>query len=988
MKRRIFKMLTVLFLGILFTGEIYAQGIRITGKVTDVADGSPLIGVTIQEKGTTNGTLTDAAGSFSLTVSGTATLVISYIGYRSLEIPVNNQTSFKIAMTVEDMRLQEVVVIGYGTTTRKDATGSVAAVVSRDFNKGSVSSPQSLIVGKVPGVSVISAGGDPTGGATIRIRGGSSMSASNDPLIVIDGVAIDNSGVSGMPNPLNLLNSNDIESFTVLKDASATAIYGSRASNGVILITTKKGLVNRPMKVTYDGSISFGTRIGQIDVLNTLEFIKEVLSKYPDGTPAAKLLKTNSTDWQDQIYQTAISHDHNVSLTGSYKILPYRASVGYTNQTGLLKTSGLERYTGSLNLNPSFFDNHLTVTVNSKYMHINNRFANWGAIGSAMAFDPTKAVYDATSPYGGYYAWRQTSGAPITIATSNPVAQLFMRNDRSTVNRFLGNAQFEYRAHFLPDLKATLNLGGDFSNSEGHVDVPENAAWSYDAVNGGGEKQYYDQNKRNELLDFYLNYKKDLTGIKSRIDATAGYSWQHFYRNDSTYSSNASETRIFSNDPRHATENYLVSFFGRLNYVFADRYLLTATLRADGSSRFAEGNKWGYFPSVALAWDIKGEQLLRNVAVVSQLKLRLGYGITGQQEIGSNDYPYLARYTFGQTSAQYQFGNQFITTLRPEGYDKNLKWEETTTYNIGLDFGFVKNRITGAIDFYKRPTKDLLNTIPVPAGTNLTNQILTNVGDLVNKGVEFSLNVRAVQSTNVDWSFGLNATYNENEITRLTSVDNPDYIGVVTGGISGGVGNYMQIHTVGYPVSSFYMYEQVYNADKKPVEGLYVDRNSDGNFTDEDKYRIGKPAADVLMGISSSLRVWNWDFSLNGRVSLGNLVYNNMSSNYGSYSELYRSVGVLANLNRSILDTRFANPQYWSDYYLEDGSFFKMDNISLGHTFRNVFNETSSLRLYSSVQNLFTITRYTGLDPEVSGGIDNNIYPRPRTFLFGVSMEF
>jgi iron complex outermembrane receptor protein len=425
-----------------------------------------------------------------------------------------------------------------------------------------------------------------------------------------------------------------------------------------------------------------------------------------------------------------------------------------------------------------------------------------------------------------------------------------------------------------------------------------------------------------------------------------------------------------------------------LNYVFADRYLLTATLRADGSSRFAEGNKWGYFPSVALAWDIKGEQLLRNVAVVSQLKLRLGYGITGQQEIGSNDYPYLARYTFGQTSAQYQFGNQFITTLRPEGYDKNLKWEETTTYNIGLDFGFVKNRITGTIDFYKRPTKDLLNTIPVPAGTNLTNQILTNVGDLVNKGVEFSLNVRAVQSTNVDWSFGLNATYNENEITRLTSVDNPDYIGVVTGGISGGVGNYMQIHTVGYPVSSFYMYEQVYNADKKPVEGLYVDRNSDGNFTDEDKYRIGKPAADVLMGLSSSLRVWNWDFSLNGRVSLGNLVYNNMSSNYGSYSELYRSVGVLANLNRSILDTRFANPQYWSDYYLEDGSFFKMDNISLGHTFRNVFNETSSLRLYSSVQNLFTITRYTGLDPEVSGGIDSNIYPRPRTFLFGVSMEF
>ena len=477
-----------------------------------------------------------------------------------------------------------------------------------------------------------------------------------------------------------------------------------------------------------------------------------------------------------------------------------------------------------------------------------------------------------------------------------------MRNDKSNVNRVLGNIQFEYRAHFLPDLKATLNMGGDFSGSKGSIDVPENAPWSYDAINGGGAKQYYDQHKRNELFDFYLNYKKDLTSIRSRIDATAGYEWQHFYRNDSTYSANAAETRIYRSDPRHATESYLVSFFGRLNYVFADRYLLTATVRADGSSRFAQGNKWGIFPSVAFAWDLKGESLLKDANAVSQLKIRLGYGVTGQQEIGSNDYPYLARYTFGQSTAQYQFGNQFITTLRPEGYDKNLKWEQTTTYNIGLDFGFFRDRVTGTIDFYNRPTKDLLNTIPVPAGTNLTNQILTNVGDLVNKGVEFSLNLRAVQSLNVDWSLGFNATYNQNKITRLTAVDNPNYIGVVTGGILGGVGNYMQIHTVGYPVSSFYVYEQVYNTEGKPVEGLYVDRNGDGNFTVLDKYRTGKPAADLLVGVSSSLRYKNWDFSLNGRLSLGNMVYNNMSSNYGSFSEIYRSVGFLANLHRSVLN--------------------------------------------------------------------------------------
>ena len=981
-------MLSVIFLGILASGAVIAQGIKVSGKVTDAADGSSLVGVTIMEKGTTNGTITDVNGNFSLTVAGNSSILVSYIGYRAQEIPVNNQTTINVVLAVEDTRLQEVVVIGYGTTTKKDATGSVSAVISRDFNKGSVSSPQSLIVGKVPGVSVISAGGDPTAGATIRIRGGSSMSASNDPLIVIDGVPVDNSSVSGMPNTLNLLNSNDIESFTVLKDASATAIYGSRASNGVILITTKKGLLNKPLKVSYDGSLSFGTRTGQIDVLSTDEFREQVLAKYPTGSAAANLLGTQSTDWQNQIYHTALSQDHNLSLTGSYKFLPYRASVGYTNQTGLLKTSGLERFTGSLNLNPTFFENHLTMTVNSKYMHINNRFANWGAVGSALAFDPTKPVYDLASPYGGYYSWRQPSGAPITLATSNPVAQLYMRDDRSNVNRVLGNIQFEYRAHFLPDLKATLNLGGDFSGSKGSIDVPDNASWSYDAVNGGGEKQYYDQHKRNELLDFYLNYKKDLTSLRSRLDATAGYEWQHFYRNDSTYSANASETRIYRNDPRHKTESYLVSFFGRLNYVFAERYLLTATVRADGSSRFAEGNKWGIFPSLAFAWDLKGEQLLKNVNSVSQLKLRLGYGVTGQQEIGSNDYPYLARYTFGQSTAQYQFGNQYITTLRPEGYDKNLKWEQTTTYNIGLDFGFFRDRLTGTIDLYDRPTKDLLNTIPVPAGTNLTNQILTNVGDLVNKGVEFSLNVRAVQSTNVDWSFGFNATYNKNKITRLTAVDNPNYIGVVTGGISGGVGNYMQIHTVGYPVSSFYMYEQVYNTDGKPVEGLYVDRNGDGNFTVLDKYRTGKPAADLLMGVSSSLRYKDWDFSLNGRLSLGNMVYNNMSSNYGSYSEIYRSVGFLANLHRSVLDSQFTNPQYWSDYYLEDGSFFKMDNISLGYTIKDLFQGAGYLRLYSTVQNLFTITNYSGLDPEVNGGIDNNIYPRPRTFLFGVSMEF
>jgi TonB-dependent starch-binding outer membrane protein SusC len=988
MKKRLFTMLSMLFLGILLSGAINAQGIRVTGKVTDAADGSALIGVTIQEKGTTNGTLTDGTGGYSITVSPTATLVVSYVGYATQEVAVNNRTTVNVSLAVSSLNLQEVVVIGYGTVAKKDATGSIAAVAEREFNKGSVSSPQALIAGKVPGVAITSGGGDPTSSSTIRIRGGSSLSSSNDPLIVIDGVPIDNKSVSGMPNALNLLNSNDIESFTVLKDASATAIYGSRASNGVILITTKKGLLNKPMKVTYDGTFSFGVKTGEIDVLNSLEFVKLVMNKWGEPSAQANLLGQYSTKWQDLIYQTAISHDHNLSFSGSTKKLPYRASFGYTNQTGLLKTSGLERFTGSLNLSPTFLDNHLVVTVNAKGMHINNRFADWGAIGSAMAFDPTKSVYEPGNAFGGYYTWKLGTGLPITIATSNPVAQLELKNDKSDVDRLLGNVQFEYKAHFLPDLKATLNLGGDWSKSLGHNDVVETAAWTNDEVHGSGSKSYYDQHKRNELLDFYLNYKKDLPSLNSRMDATAGYSWQHFYRNDSTYSSNWSNTWNIQTNKRFATESYLVSFFGRLNYVMADKYFLTATFRADGSSHFAPGNKWGMFPAVALAWDLKKESFFSNVTALSAFKLKFGYGITGQQEVGSGDYPYLNTYTYSTSTAQYLLGNIYYTTIRPSGYDINLKWEQTTTYNIGIEFGLLKDKITGTIDLYDRPTKDLLNFISVPAGTNLSNQILTNVGNLVNKGIEFSLNYKAIQSADLDWSIGINATFNKNEITKLTKVVDPAYVGVPVGGIAGGVGNYIQINSVGSPSNSFYVYEQVYDANGKPIEGLYVDKNGDGKFTDLDKYRAGSPYAKVLGGITSNLRYKNWDFNFNGRLSLGNLVYNNMSSNFGSYSEVYKSVGYLANVNRSILTTGFANPQYWSDYYLEDGSFFKMDNVTLGYTVNDFVKANNTLRLYGSVQNLFTITRYTGLDPEIFSGIDNNNYPRPRTFMFGVSVEF
>jgi iron complex outermembrane receptor protein len=990
MKKRIYVMLSMFLLGILLSGAMNAQGIRVTGKVTDAANGSALAGVTVMEKGTSNGTMTDGNGTYSLTVAPNATLLVSYVGYLSQEIPVNNQATINIAMAVNVQAIQEVVVIGYGTVARKDATGSVVAVGTRDFSKGNVSRPQDLIMGKIPGVQITSNSGDPNAGATIRIRGGSSLSASNDPLIVVDGVPVDNDGIRGVGNPLSLVNSNDIESFTILKDASATAIYGSRASNGVIIITTKKGLAGRPFKVTYDGSVSFGNKTGQVDVLTPLEFRSQLYSQYATTSAAALLMGGWNTDWQKQIYQTAFSLDHNLSFSGAYKFLPYRASIGYTDQTGILKTSGIERLTAALNLNPSFLDNHLTVNVSAKYMNIRNRWANTGAIGSAVSMDPTQPVYDAaSSKWGGYFTWKQAASPfdPISIAaTFNPLAQLELTNDRSFVNRLLGNIQVDYKLHFLPDLKFTVNAGDDYSTSDEKNIQPENAAFDYST--GPGRYNTYTQTKKNELLDVYANYKKELASISSRIEVTAGYSWQHFYREGTSLERSYAKTKILQ-DTKYSTENYLVSFFGRLNYVFMDKYLITATIRDDGSSKFAEKNRWGLFPSAALAWDIKEEGFLKGNSLINALKLRLGYGITGQQDVGG-DYPYLARYTFSQDNAQYQFGNTFITTLRPEGYDQNLRWEQTTTYNIGIDFGLYKDRISGTAEVYYRPTKDLLNLIDVPAGTNLTNRIYTNVGTLVNKGVELSLNFKPVVNPEYEWSFGLNATINKNEITKLTVVDDPAFIGVETGGISGGVGNYVQINTVGYPVSSFYLAQQVYDSKGNPVDNLYVDRNGDGTVTSNglsDRYRIKKPAPDLLMGFNSMFRYKNFDFSFNGRISLGNYVYNNVASG-SAYSNIYASVGALANLNSSILKTKFANPQYWSDYFLENGSFLRMDNMTFGYNFDKFAEGTSRLRVYANVQNLFIITKYSGLDPEVFGGIDGNIYPRPRTFMLGVNLEF
>ncbi|OQX78423.1 MAG: hypothetical protein B6D64_06715 [Bacteroidetes bacterium 4484_276] len=1025
----------MLLLAILCFGPVtvFAQPGEVTGTVSDAADKTTLPGATIVVKGTVRGTVTDIDGNYSISVEPNTTLVFSFIGYEPQEILVQPGTSVNVALHMQSTALEGFVVIGYGVQKKEDATGSVTAIDAKDFNKGVVISPTELISGKIAGVQIINGGGAPGEGSTIRIRGGSSLSASNDPLFVIDGVPIDNDGISGMRNPLNTINPNDIETFTVLKDASATAIYGSRASNGVIIITTKKGKVGSPLKVNYTGSFSYYTPIKKIDVLGADEFRKEVQDRHPNQVG---MLGDANTDWQEEIYQNAFGMDHNVSLSGDLDGLPYRLSIGYSDQDGILKTDNLKRTTINAALNPTLFDDHLKVNINIKYVNVKNEFADRGAIGSALQYDPTKPIHNdhmynptymddvngdgvtdtilmPSTDYSGYQAWVQSGNQnPVVQGSSNPVALLNMRDDQSDVNRVIGNIQLDYKFHFLPELRANLNLGLDQSNSNGDVIVSDYAPWSYDPLNGGGTYNSYKQEKKNELLDFYLNYVKYVESIESRFDVMAGYSWQHFYRKNSSVNGNYSREftidpitgrpgwyqKTFFGDPMRTydidtinrpTESFLVSFFGRFNYSFKDRYLLTFTLRNDGTSRFSPDTRWGLFPSAALGWKIVDEPWMQNANVLSQLKLRAGWGVTGQQNINQGNYPYLPRYTRSNQFARYQLGNLFYYTLRPEGYDYNIKWEETTTINLGLDFGFAEDKVYGSIDVYKRETKDLINFIPVPAGTNLSNFILTNIGDLENKGVEFSITYRPVSTAKVFWEIGFNATYNKNEITKLTATDDPDYLGVATGGISGGVGNTVQMHSVGQPANSFFVYEQVYGTDGKPIEGMYVDRNGDGEITDSDRYHYKKPAADFYFGINSNVSYQNWDFSFSGRANFGNYVYNNVDSENGVYERLYRPEGpYLGNITSSVTNTEFVTPQYLSDFYIQDGSFFRMDNMTLSYLFPAIINGKANLRLSASVNNAFVITDYEGIDPEISGGIDNRVYPRPRTYVFGVSLQF
>lgn len=1001
MKRNLmFKVLLMLVIGCFLSIDAFAQQITVKGLVKDTA-GEPIIGANVVIKGTTNGTITDFDGNFQLNANKGDIIVISFIGYQ----PQEAQAAFSMNIILKDDTelLDEVVVIGYGSVKKDDLSGSVVAIKAEEMNKGAVTSPQELIMGKVPGLSVSQGDGAPGAGSTIRIRGGASLNASNDPLIVIDGIPVSNDAAPGTPNALATINPNDIETFTVLKDASATAIYGSRASNGVIIIQTKKGTQDK-IKVSYSGTFTAKDPYKRIETLDAQSFREVMQAQYPEGTAQSadiqrilNVYPNQSTDWQDAIYQTGLSTDQNIGIAGKAGFMPFRISLGYNTEKGTLKTSKYERYTGAVNLSPKFFDNHLSVDINVKGTINKNRFADSGAVGAAAFFDPTKPIYDEENRYNGYWNWGIVQGAQADLATQNPLSLLYDRNNHGTTKRSLGNIQLDYKIHGLEDLHANLNLGYDVAKTTGRNFVNSNSVQSSldKTFTGLGQGNTWNNLRRNHLLDFYMNYAKNIESIKSNFDIMAGYSWQHFYyaNHDITYSNptedlgakegytyDANERHYIRDDHRRIPyENYLISFFGRLNYNFMDRYLLTATLRRDGSSRFSENNRWGLFPSAALAWTISNEPFMKATEnVLSKLKLRLGYGVTGQQEIG--DYQYITSYSFSTSPNTTYLGT---TLLKPNGYSPDLKWEQTTTYNVAIDFGFLNNRINGSIEYYQKHTKDLLNTISAAAGTNFINLITANVGKMKNKGVEANVNAIAIQSKDFTWEVGYNITWNDSKITKLTTTFNPDYQGIDAGT--------NQKHQVGEMPGTFYLYQQVYDENGKPIQNAFVDRNNDGQITEADRYLTHKsPMAKVYMGFSSQFSYKKWDLGFNLRANFGNYVYNGVASG-NSTSNNYGGKGFVTNLYNGFQDTGFTllntSEQMASDYFLENASFLKMDNITLGYSFQNLFAAKLSGRISASVQNVFTISKYSGLDPEC-GAIDSNIWPRPRTYTIGLNLNF
>ncbi len=1013
-----------------FTLPALAQKISVHGHVVDET-GEELIGASVMEKGTSNGAATDFDGNFDLSVNPNAVLVVSYVGYDTMDVPVNGKTELHIVMKANSTMLAETVVIGYGSVKKSDATGSVAVVQPDEVEAGISTSAQDLLTGASPGVVVTSSGGSPEGGAEIRIRGGASLSASNDPLIVLDGVPLSNDGINGMSNPLAMISPDNIESMTILKDASATAIYGSRASNGVIIITTKKGKTGRP-QVNFSASVKVDTARKRWDTLNASEFKEKFLGYYGPGAAhyneeAMGFLGDADTNWQDQVLRTAVSQDYNLSVGGTVGFLPYRISGSYTMNNGIIKDSQMQRVTAGFNLNPKFFNGLLQINASAKGYYVRNKWSETGAVGAAISYNPTQPVY-ANIPtgndafpyyYNGFYTPDGANHAFNINAGINPVSLFRSKNNYSDVWRSNGNLQIDYALHFLPDLHVNVNLGYDVTKSTDDNYVFQNSpnAW-HDSPrkNGAGyyRHQYYAY--RNTMLNVYLNYKKEFDAIYSMLDVTAGYEWQRFdnrNRNNGTIMTSAgflnpadnggqllidpsTESMIGSsyaikNLPYYSGNLILMSFFGRLNYTFKDTYLLTFTLRDDGTSRFSKDNRWGLFPALALGWKINNMPFMEGWADnMNEFKLRLGWGVTGQQAVGGW-FPSVPIYTQSTQGSYYPNiwtgtyrdanGNIISQTYYPNGYNANLKWEETTTWNVGLDMGWWNNRLTVALDWYLRQSKDLLSYIAVAPGSTTTNMLDQNIGTLENIGLEATIGAKPIVTDNFTWSTSYNVAWNRNKITKL----NNEGTYVTTGGITGAIGNTCQVHQVGYPAYSFMLYEQVYDENGRPIEGCYVDQDGNGQIDSNDLVIKHHKDPTVTMSWNNSFSWNNWDLGIQFRASIGNYVYNNVLAGNSSLSRMYQNG--LNNLVRT--DNYFdGSDNYLSDYWLENAGFVRCDNITLGYTWSDLIDGNLRLRLYGAVQNPFVITKYRGIDPEIPSGIDNDVYPRPVSFTLGVIATF
>lgn len=965
--------------------QLMAQTRTIKGEVTDAQNGEALIGATVIVEGEKGGTVTDFDGNFSLQVSSSAKKIkVSYIGYIDKVLSISD--NMKVKLESDSKALADVVVIGYGTARKSDLTGSVATVKSKDFNKGLVSSPEQLINGKVSGVQIMSNSGSASAGSTIRVRGGASLNASNDPLIVLDGVPLEQGGISGnSSNFLSMINPSDIESMTVLKDASSTAIYGSRASNGVIIITTKKGQQGA-VKVNFNTTNSLQTRAQMVDMLSRDEFVN-VINQF--GTDNQKsLLGTANTDWNDEVYRTAFGTDNNLSVSGSIdKWLPFRVSVGYYNQSGLVRKDNVERWTGNVVLTPSFFQDHLKLTINAKGTLNNNSFNNGGAVWAAATFNPTIPVYSGNDKYGGYNEALDADGYPVNAGVRNPRGLVDLYDSKSKVSRFIGSMDVDYKVHFLPDLKLHATVGADYAKGDGTVYVPAYAAQSYnkDESLGGSDYKYGPQKNENRLLTLYANYAKYFEDIKSNVDLTAGYDYQYWKSTTPlNYTKSAAGTNLSTvkaSDYRHV----MLSYYGRINYSFDGKYLLTATVRRDASSRFSKDTRWGTFPSVALGWTLTEEPWLKNQKVLSNLKLRASYGVTGQQE-GIGNYNYLPVYTYSVAGTEAFINGQYINTYRPEAYVSDLKWETTTSWNFGLDFGFLDGRIGGAIDFYTRKTKDLLASVPTAAGTNFSKTILTNVGNVDSKGIEVSLNATPIQTKDWEWNLSYNFTWQNMKVKNLSLIKGGSQTNVKVGP---SIDAYQfQVLSEGYEPYMFYVYHQLYDSKTgKPIEGAYADLNNDGEINESDLYRYHSPAPKYIMGLSTSLRYKQLTLGMSFRANIDNYVYNGMGMSTGAFETVSYNNSQLNNLNTSFLKTGFKTRQYLSDYYVENASFLKLDNLSLSYNVGKI-NKWASLTVSAMVQNVFTITGYSGTDPEVPNGMDNSFYPRPRTYSVSLGLQF